>query len=106
MTPEEHQRLKQQEVEQEQAEKSSLQMAGAYEEMIHSKGWENLKVYYQSQISSFINAVITQDKKKIEEFEGARNELIGMKKLFGHVQSSLDYLESYRKNNAEPTTTE
>lgn len=94
----------QQQKDREIAENDALELAGAYEEMVNTVGWANIKSYYQTQLSAFLNSVILNDKKPIAEFEGARNELIGMRKMIGHVSSSLDFLKEYRKKNEKPAT--
>lgn len=82
--------------EQQQDYEERMQMAGAFEEMIHTRGWEYLSAYYQNQIRSFTNSVLVENKP-IEDFRDKRSEIVGLRKVFSHVQGTLDFLAQERK---------
>jgi len=61
--------------------------------MVRSRGWEWVKKYYQSKVQVFASNLLLNEKKKIEEFEGERHELIGIKKLLGSIENDIKAVE-------------
>jgi len=61
--------------------------------MVRSRGWEWVKKYYQSKVQVFASNLLLNEKKKIEEFEGERHELIGIKKLLGSIENDIKVVE-------------
>lgn len=82
--------------ERERSLNETLERAGAFEELIRSKGWEWLQAFYQARIQAFTSNVLLSDQS-IGEFENERQRLIGMGELFNAVKNDLDTLERYRK---------
>lgn len=64
--------------------------------MVKGRGWEWVKKYYQSKIQQFASDLLLSEKKKIEEFEGERRELIGLRKLMGIIDSDIKAIEDER----------
>lgn len=82
----------------------ALKRAGAYEELIRTKGWEYIKAYYESRVKALASGLLVSDRP-IEEFDGERRELIGLRKLLGSIESDLNVLADFRKKN-EPKPSE
>jgi len=61
--------------------------------MVRGRGWEWVKKYYQSKVQVFASNLLLNEKKKIEEFEGERHELIGIKKLLGSIENDIKAVE-------------
>ena len=61
--------------------------------MVRGRGWEWVKKYYQSKVQVFASNLLLNEKKKIEEFEGERHELIGIKKLLGSIENDIKTVE-------------
>jgi hypothetical protein len=72
-----------------------LKRATAFEEMARTEGWEYVKAYYQNLIKAFINDLLTKDEP-VASYENHRQELKGLAKLFGLIDSDLQQLEKYR----------
>lgn len=81
----------------------TLERAGAFEELIRTKGFEWLQAYYQTRIQAFTSNVLLSDQT-IAEFENERQRLIGMGELFNAVKNDLDELDRYRKEQDEKQT--
>ena len=79
--------------EQQEAYQQSLQRGTDYQVMVRSRGWEWVKKYYQSKVQVFASNLLLNEKKKIEEFEGERHELIGIKKLLGSIENDIKAVE-------------
>lgn len=87
---------KQQQELRDQSQKDFLERAGAYEELVRTKGWEWLMANFQTRVQVFTTNVLTSDRP-IEEFEHDRQQIVGIKKLIADVQGDLDALVRYRK---------
>jgi len=61
--------------------------------MVRSRGWEWVKKFYQSKVQVFATNLLLNDKKPINEFEGERHELIGIKKLLGSIENDIKTVE-------------
>ena len=72
----------------------SLKRGEAFEELINTRGWGYVKVYYTAKVQQFASSLLVSEKKGIEEFEAERRELIGLRKLLGMIDSDI---EVYRK---------
>lgn len=95
-----------QQQQQDQALQDTLSRAGAFEEMVRTKGWEWLMANYQTRVQVFTTNVLTSDQP-IAQFEEERQQIIGIKNLIGDVQSDLDALARYRKEqDGQPTNKE
>lgn len=72
----------------------------AFEEMTRTKGWELVvKGYYVNRLQAFTNALILGDGKPIEDFEGDRRELIGIRKLIKEVEVTVKALNEQREKD-------
>ena len=75
-----------------EALEETLSRAQQWQELIRTKGWELVKVYYQAKVQHFASALLIEDKP-IAEFEGERRELMGLRKLLGHIDNDLKVQE-------------
>lgn len=82
---------------QRQALEDSLKRGQAFEGLIRSEGWEFVKAWYQNMIQHFATSLLLSDKKKIEEFEDERRELIGLRKMFGRIDNDLKTLHDHEE---------
>jgi hypothetical protein len=89
---------------QKEALEESLSRGQAFEELIRTKGWEYIKAYYQAKIQNFATSLLIKGDKKIEEFEGERQELIGLRKIFGFVDNDLKTLKDKIENDKKTGT--
>lgn len=64
--------------------------------MVRSRGWEWVKKYYQSKVQRFATDLLLKEDKDINEFEGERRELIGLRKLIGAIDSDIKVVEDDR----------
>ncbi len=84
--------------EQEEALREQLERGVAFEEMLTTKGWAYIQSYYQNQIKLFVNALMNE-AKPIIEFENKRQELLGLKRLLGQVDSAVKTLQAKREED-------
>ncbi len=88
-----------------QAYKTNQLIIGSeYELMIKSKGWEYATTWYQTALADFINQVMGQDTRPIEDFEPARQQLIGFKKFMAHIESAINLLNDERSKEDSGST--
>lgn len=95
--------------EQEQYLDEALKRAGAFEEMVKTKGWELATAFYQNKVKNLMNELVNSPEKPIGEFEALRQEVIGLKKLFQSIEGDLATLQKFREDKAnepEDTSTE
>lgn len=85
--------------EQEQAKLEQLKRATAFEEMIRSNGWKLVQGYYQNRVIALTNGILTASDRAITDFEAERRELVGIKKLFSHIDSDIQALENDRQTD-------
>jgi hypothetical protein len=71
-----------------------------FERLTHEEGWEYIQAFYQNKIQAFTNGLLLTDEP-IEKFEAERNEIKGIRKLFGSIQDDIDTLHH---ENSKPTT--
>jgi len=64
--------------------------------MVRGRGWGWVKAFYQAKIQQFANNLLLNDKKPINEFEGERHELIGLRKLMGSIENDIKVVEDDR----------
>lgn len=83
--------------EQQASQEELYKQHGAFEEMVRTKGWGYIQTYYQSLISQFVTRVLTENKP-ITEYQSMRDELVGLKKALGYVNSIIERVESEKKN--------
>lgn len=74
-----------------------------FEQMVNIEGWAYVKSYYEARLQTYANNLLMSEDKKIEEFENERQRLIGIKQLFGQVNSDIKTLKDER--NKTTTTT-
>lgn len=82
---------------QEEAKQNQLERGQAFLELMHSKGFELMKAYYQTRLQRFTSDLLLSDEKTIGSFENQRQELIGLRKLFAHIQSDVDALNAQQQ---------
>lgn len=80
--------------EQELALKETLEMGVAFEEMATTKGWKYIVAYYQNQIASFMNDVMSG--QPLEDLNEKRAELMGIKKLLSQVDNAISTWQKER----------
>lgn len=73
-----------------------MKKAGAFEEMVRTQGWKYITSYYQNKLQYFATSLMVEDKP-ISEYEAERNELKGLRRVFGEVDSKLDLLKRERE---------
>lgn len=90
---------RQEDVRQQQEEqlREILERAGAYEELIRTKGFQHLKAYYHALIQQLATDLITNTERQTADFDQQRRELIGINKMFSLIDNDLRTLASYRK---------
>lgn len=86
---------------QKQALDDDLKVAGAFESIAQTEGFNYIKAYYQEKLAQFMNRTMNETDKSISEFEGARQELIGLKNLLTYIDGKLMVLENFRKAQSE-----
>lgn len=74
-----------------------LERAGAFEELIRTKGWDFILARYKNELAGFVNELITSEEP-IGAFEAKRQRLKGLKVIIGEVDNDLRVLAEYRKN--------
>lgn len=79
--------------------KQQLILGSNYEEMTRSEGWKFVQAWYQTELKNFINALMNQEKLPIEDFENARQQLIGFKKFLSHIDSAIKTLKDEQSKN-------
>lgn len=89
--------------EQEESYRDMLKQGSAFEAMMMGEGGTQIKAYYQARLTLFINDVFNQEDKPLSEFEGARRELLGLKRLLGTIENSIKVLHDER-NKAKGST--
>lgn len=91
--------------EQQIALKDTLERANAFEEMVRTPGWKFVQAYYENKVRLFTNKLLMSNDKYIEEFSQERLELIGIRKLLGEIDSTLETLQQERrKDNGNQNT--
>jgi hypothetical protein len=92
--------MEQQELDSQQQEalEESLSRGLAFEELIRTKGWEYVKAWYQKKIQALATGLLLEDKKKIEEFENDRRELIGIRRLLGLIDNDIQILKKHEED--------
>jgi len=74
-----------------------FEKAGAYEQLVLSNGFKQLKAYIQQKIAAFTNKAIIEGFPTMEEYQAARGEVNGLRNLLAEVEWTLKQLEQYRK---------
>jgi hypothetical protein len=90
----------QEELRQQQLDEA-LKEADRYEILSSQEGWQSLLGFFEARVKGFVNEMLTNDTKKIEEFEAERMELVGMRKMIGKVSESVAFLNEYRRNQSK-----
>lgn len=86
----------QQEKARQEALDESLKRASAFEAMMGTDGWKLVEAFYQNEIKAFTNSALSEGKN-LENLDDERNQLIGIRKLFGYIQGDLDVLKRHRE---------
>jgi hypothetical protein len=76
-----------------------LEKAGAFEELIRTKGWEYIKNYIEEQIKDFANISIINGYKSIEDFNFARGQIVALRQILVEIESQLRNLNNYREQH-------
>ncbi len=82
-----------------QAQSEMLERAGALEVLTNSNGWKHVQSWVENHIQEFATVSITKGFKNMDEFNYARGYVNGLRELLVEVQSHLDSLEQYRRDN-------
>ena len=78
-----------------------LQRASAFELLINTKGWEYIKAFYSNKVQALANGLLLNEKMPIVDFEPERQRLIGLKQLLGMIDSDLETLAKFRKDQED-----
>lgn len=77
----------------------------AFESLITQEGFILIKAYYENRLQALANGLLLNEKEKIENYENERQRLIGIKQLFGEINSAIETLQ-HERQKAKSTTTE
>jgi len=80
-----------------QALEEKLARAGAFEVMVKTKGWELLQAFYQNQVQQFAGELLLNPEQPIEQLEGRRQRLVGLRMLMAEVDDALSTLTRFRE---------
>ena len=83
--------------------RDQLERAGAFEELIRTKGWQFVVARYKNDLASFINEMMISDEP-IASFENKRQSLKALKKILAEIDNDLRALQEYRED-AKPDDT-
>lgn len=92
--------------EQEQQYEEALKKASAIEVMSKTDGWKYIVSFYEDQIRNFANRILSQKDTPISDFEGARNQIIGMKMIVQLVSDDLKLIKDERERQRNTKSTE
>ena len=82
----------------------TLKRAGRIEVLIHGEGWEDIKAYYTNKVQALASGLLLDEKSPIVAFEPERQRLIGLRQLFTMIDSDMEILTEFRKQeNAKDT---
>ena len=81
---------------QEQYKRGEIERAMAFEEIQNTKGFESMRAYYENLLREFVNEMMNQESRPLSDFESQRQRLIGIKKLFQNINSSMEVLKNER----------
>jgi hypothetical protein len=87
---------------QQQQLNETLERAHEFEETVRTRGFARIKAHYENRVRAFVNELLIQDDKDIKEFEKERFELIGLRKMFGSIESDLKVLSDERQRPNPP----
>lgn len=89
--------------EQKRIQDETLKRADAFEGLVKHEGWKYIASYYENEIKAFVNGLLIGEDKKIEDFEGKRRELIGLRKMIGRINGDIETLNRYREQKQNET---
>lgn len=84
--------------EQLKAKQEELERCEAFEQMSHTQGFIYQKAYYENTLKAFINDMFNKEERPITDFEAGRQQLIGLKKMFGDIEYHLGVLKHERES--------
>lgn len=80
-----------------QSKNDSLARGEAFYELVRTRGWEFVKKYYEARLKALVTALIVNENP-ITEYDNERRELVGIRKLFGYIESDLHTLDEQQKS--------
>jgi hypothetical protein len=75
----------------------TLKRAGRLEALIHMEGWEDIKSYYANKVQALASGLLLDEKTEIGKFESERQRLMGIRQLFTMIDSDMETLIEFRK---------
>ena len=82
----------------EQSKQDALKRGVAFQSLIRSDGWKFIKLYFENRVQAFATHLLVEDKP-ISEYEGERQELKGIRKLLGIIDTDIKTLEDEHKKD-------
>lgn len=82
----------------------TLKRGYAFEEMRNTTGWKLVEAYFQNQVQSYTNESLTENTD-IESLHLRRQKLMGIRELFGHIDSDIRVLNQHREESSKKPTT-
>lgn len=80
-----------------------LKRATAFEEMVHTKGWEYILVNFKILVAGFTTELLTQSDMDAAVFDKKRQQIVGVRNLLAQIDSDLAFLEEFRKKDVKDT---
>jgi len=81
-----------------QSKNDSLIRGESFYQLVKSDGWKYIKLYFENKVKSFTTSMIIEDKSIIE-YEAERNEIKGIRNLFGFIDNDIKILEDENKKD-------
>jgi len=75
-----------------------LARGSAYQQLIRTKGWEYIKLWYQKKVQKLATDLLLNDKKPTVEFEAERYELVGLRKMLGMIENDMEILRQHEED--------
>ena len=83
---------------QEESKKQALERGVAFQELIRSRGWKFIRMYFENRVQAFATHLLIEDKP-IADYEQERQELKGIRKLLGLIDNDIKTLEDEHKKD-------
>ena len=77
--------------------REQLERAGAFEELVRTRGWQFVVARYKNDLAGFINEMMSSDEP-ISSFENRRQSLKALKRVLAEIDNDLLSLQKYRED--------